>query len=294
MEAIVLCAGEGVRLRPLTHHIAKPLVPVANEPLLRIILRNLASAGLFNVGVNAWYRKEDIVSFCAVENFPGKISVIEENEILGTGGGIANIAASLNINDTFLVHNGDIFCDFDLAKGIRFHRERGAMCTLFVKSGATEITAVGEEVVDVAGRLGAKGERAYKFIGVSVWQPECLRFFPGPGTPGNAVDAMVAIILNHPNKIKVFDIGGAVWSDIGAPKAYLELHRSLLGRNVKLARGIILPEGTRIAGFLCVGKGAKIGAGCRFKDVVVWENSEISNGVNLSDAIVGGFGALRI
>jgi len=279
----------------MTLHRAKPLVPVLCTPILGHILESLEANGIFRAAANVWYRKEDLLAYGeTLAEIPVRFSLVPEKRLLGTGGGIANVAAKLNPSGPVLVHNGDIYTNADLSAAIREHRLSGALLTLLVREGNPEVTTVRDEVVDIANRLGTQGECTQKFSGISVWEPDAFKYLPQPGEPGDAIDAIVSILKDRPGSIRTYDIGNALWSDIGTPNEYLELHRKLIGNQVHLSEGIALPMGVQIEGFLCTCSGSKIGAGCRLKDVVVWPESEIAPGSQLERAIVGPFGVSRV
>jgi len=295
MDAIILCAGEGTRLRPLTLHKAKPVIPVVCEPILSHILGELEKYGIFRAAANIWHRQEDFLDFCEASGAsPVRLSLVPEKTLLGTGGGISNVAAHLQSTGPVLVHNGDIYTDADLSSVIREHRASGAMLTLLTRDGEPEIETIGNEVIDIAGRLGKKGENAWKFTGISIWDSEALEYLPRPGVFGDAVDTMVSILKAAPGAIKAHNIGDALWTDIGTPDEYLELHRRLLGKEVYSKENIELPPGVRVDGFLCLCRNARIGAGSVLEDVIVWPDSEIPQGSVLNRAVVGPFGILRI
>ncbi len=295
MEAIILCAGEGTRLRPLSNHLPKPLFPVVCEPLLSSILDNLARHGIFRAVANVWYRKEDFLEF-AQEHSGGEVllSLVPEEKLLGTGGGIANVADHIKPKGTFLVHTGDIFSIIDLTSAIREHRASDARLTFLVRKGAREIFTREGAVVDINSQIGAESDSAWKFTGISIWEPEILEFMPRPGTPGGAVEGWISAIREFPGQIRFHDIGDALWSDIGTPWDYLELHRKLLDGDNFVAKRVDYAHGVRMRGNVCICGGARIASGCSLRDTVIWPGCEIGPGTILDSAIVGPFGIHRV
>lgn len=294
MRAIILCAGEGTRLRPLTLHRPKPLFPVLCVPLLERILGNLADHGIFRATANVWYRRQDFMDFVADYRGETLFSLVPEDELLGTGGGIANVAANIDIDDTFIVHTGDIFCDIDFTSAIREHRASGAELTFLVRRGAKEIFAHSDKVIDINGEIGITGDSAWKFTGISIWEPEMLDYMPRPGSPGGAVNGWIRAIRKNPGTIRIHDIGDAMWADIGTPRDYVELHKTLLGGGNSVAKGVDLPAGVNLRGNACICPGAEIGAGSSLNDVVIWPGGKIQSGTSLDGAIVGPFGIHRL
>ncbi len=294
MQAIILCAGEGTRLRSLTLHLPKPLFPVLCRPLLEHILGTLAEHGIFRATANVWYRRQDFMDFVGDYRGDTLLSLVPEDKLLGTGGGIANIGANIDIDDTFIVHTGDIFCDIDFTSAIRQHRASGAKLTFLVRKGAKEIFAHGDEVVDINCEIGLTGDSAWKFTGISIWEPEILDYMPRPGNPGGAVKGWIRAILENPGAIRIHDIGDAIWADIGTPRDYVELHKNLLGGENHIAKGVNLPAGVNLRGNVCICSGAEIGAGCILADVVIWPGGKIPAGTSLEAAVVGPFGIHRL
>jgi len=268
---------------------------VVCEPLLGSILDNLAYHGIFRAVANVWYRKEDFLEF-AQKRSGGEVlfSLVPEENLLGTGGGIANVAAHVKPKGTFIVHTGDIFSNIDLTSAIRQHRGSGAKLTFLVRRGAREIFVRGDEVVDINGQIGAESESAWKFTGISIWEPEVLEFMPRPGTPGGAVEGWISAIRQFPGQLRIHDIGDALWKDIGTPKDYLELHRQLLDGDNFVAKGVDYAHGVRMRGNVCICGGARIASGCSLCDTVIWAGCEIAPGTILDSAIVGPFGVHRI
>ncbi len=291
MQAIILCAGEGTRLKPLSNYLPKPLFPVLCEPLLGHILDNMAKHGIFRVAANVWFRKEDFLEFAESRSGGGVLfSLVPEEDLLGTGGGIANVAEKLRPQGTFLVHTGDIFAEIDFTTAIRVHRESGAALTFLVRRGAREILANGYSVVDINGIIGTQSDSAWKFTGVSLWEPEMLDFMPRPGASGGAVEGWIEAIRALPGKIRFYDIGDALWTDIGTPRDYLELHSRLLCGGNHISKFAEIGSGARLDSGVCVCSGARIGEKCSLRDVVVWPNCDIPAGISLEKAIVGPFG----
>ncbi len=295
MEAIILCAGEGTRLRPITNHLAKPLVPVVCVPILEHILSNLEKHGIYRAAANIHHKQEDFFTFVENRIFGAmRFSLVPEENLLGAGGGISNIAANMKPAGPVLVHAGDIYTDVDFTHALRHHRAGGALITLLVRKGEPEIYTAGESVVDINGIIGNPADSSWKFTAISIWETDALKFLPRPGDFGNAIDAMIALISTHRGAVSFFDIGDSLWSDIGAPKFYLELHGKILGQTQHIGDGLELPPGVRTFGTFCACSGAEIGPGSNLKNVVVLDGGVIAPGSRLENAIVGPFGIIRI
>ena len=124
MNAMILAAGLGTRLRPHTLHTPKPLFTINQRPVLDLTIERLARIGCLRIIVNTHHLHQKINDHVARGDYPVAITTRYEPEILGTGGGIANIA-DLWDHGTLLVINGDIVCDIDLASVLDSHRHSG-------------------------------------------------------------------------------------------------------------------------------------------------------------------------
>ena len=104
----------------------------------------------------------------------------------------------------------------------------------------------------------------------------------------------ISAIRENRGAIRIHDISDAIWADIGQPQDYIELHKKLLSGENSVAKGIHLPAGVNLRGNVCICPGAKVGAGCSLKDIVIWPGGEIPAGTALDGAIVGPFGVHRL
>jgi NDP-sugar pyrophosphorylase family protein len=153
---MILAAGLGTRLRPLTNDRPKALVTVGDQTLLEIALARLRSFGVTEVIVNAHHFAELIVAYLeAHHNFGLRITVSHEPELLDTGGGL-KLAAPFFLESTqtdpFIVHNVDVFSDLDLGRMIEFHRQQNALATLAVQQRTSSRQLLFDDVGQLCGR----------------------------------------------------------------------------------------------------------------------------------------------
>lgn len=128
MRAVILAGGKGTRLAPYTTVLPKPLMPIGDMPILEIVLRQLAHHGFNEVTLAVGHLAELLMAYCGNgEKFGVKIDYSREEEPLGTAGPISLIP---NLNETFLVMNGDLLSTLDYSAMWKYHRERGAIATL--------------------------------------------------------------------------------------------------------------------------------------------------------------------
>ncbi len=131
LNAFILAAGLGERLRPLTDHIPKPLIPILGKPVLQSILEKVSTLPVNKIGINIHHKKELIDNWINQADFGKIIELFPEDSILGTGGALKNAEAFLSSN-TFLVHNSDILSEIDLEKLLESHFSSENMVTLAV------------------------------------------------------------------------------------------------------------------------------------------------------------------
>jgi len=131
LSAFILAAGLGERLRPITHHIPKPLLPILGKPVLQSVLERIMALPINKIGINLHHKKQIIENWLIQSEYFENITLFHEDPILGTGGALKNAEAFLK-KSPFLVHNSDILSDMDLDKLIEFHNSSGNIATLAV------------------------------------------------------------------------------------------------------------------------------------------------------------------
>lgn len=225
-RALVLAAGLGTRLRPLTDRLPKPLLPLGGEPLLARIAGRLRAAGVTHLAVNAHHLADRIEA--AARALPGfdEVAVFPEPEILGTGGALWGARAFLDGDGPFLLHNGDVECDADLAALWAAHVGSGAEATLLLTSwpevDSVRLGADGR-VRDIGDRLGAAphdADRRLTYTGVAVLEPRFLDRLPAGAS--SLVDALSAALSDDPGAVRGHAPEGLAWSDLGTPGRYLD------------------------------------------------------------------------
>ena len=263
--AMVLCAGLGTRLAPLTDELAKPLMPVGDLPVLAHIGAALAGAGLAPIVVNTHHRPADFAR--EVGRYKPEVHLVHEPMILGTAGGVAHAAAALG-EGSIVVWNGDILAPaLDVAALIARHRAASAGALWVVEPAAAGKGTVGLDdegrVVRLRGeRFGAETSGG-DFLGVQVMGPELRRTLPSKG----CLVADVALpLLRQGGRIDTFLYRGE-WDDIGHPASLLRANLRWLA-----ARGL----------------GAWSAAGTTIDARATLERSVVAEG-----AVVNGAGVVR-
>jgi len=224
MKAMILAAGEGTRLRPLTEHCPKPMLPVGGRPLLEHLLKLLRSHGVREVAINLHYHPEAVTSHFGDGSGLGmKIAYSHEKQLLGTAGALRRMASFLD--DTFIVLCGDLLTDTDLTSLAEFHRWRGAVAT-------TALHRVEEPgragLVDTAPdgrifRFEEKPPRSRHFTnlacaGIYVFEPAVLAEIP-EGRPSDLGHDLFPCLINKGLPVYGLEGVGQVL-DIGSPERY--------------------------------------------------------------------------
>ncbi|MBM4130180.1 hypothetical protein FJ250_04015 [bacterium] len=218
LRGMVLAAGHGTRLRPLTDLVPKPLLPVGGRALLDLAVANLDRAGVGPIVVNTHHLAEQVAAHVRARPDSARFALSHEPAILGTGGALDGARAFLDAAPEFLLHNGDVLTDADLGDLLRAHRESGAVATLMlVDCPAVNTVDVGadDEVLRLAGRGagGPAGARRLTYAGVGAFSRRLLADVPAG--PSSLVDALTAVIAREPGAARAWIPAGARWDDVG-------------------------------------------------------------------------------
>lgn len=277
MRAMIMAAGKGTRLSPLTDLMPKPMVPIVNRPALHHILSLLARHGLPEVVINLHHLPQAITGHFGTGTDLGMaISYSHEPELLGTAGGVKNNAAFLG-GDTFLVMSGDALTDIDLTGLLAAHRRTGSIATLAVKEVADPslygvvVADDDERVVGFQEKPSAEEARSRLCnCGIYVFEPEILSHIPDGQFDdfGRRLfpDLLHRRIPFHIHRIEEY------WSDVGNLREYLRGNVDALTRRVRVDvpgteirpgvwvdNGAHIPASARLEAPVLIGRGCDIG-----------------------------------
>ena len=298
MRAMILGAGLGTRLRPLSDLRPKPAVPVRGLPLIAYPLALLARHGVSEVVINVHHKPAALIDAAERHAPPGlRVRFSHEESLLGTGGGIRRAAAFLRESDPCLVLAGDMLLDVDLGALIGEHRRQGSAWTLLLRDdprgasfGTIGVDATGR-IRRIARRFDLGGEqRAGLYAHATVMAARAFDTMPGREAFGH-LDGWIAPLLQAgADDVRAELLGPAqcVWEPVGSPAEYLaaNLHPPALSFLDPDARA--RAEGTRFAPGLVIGAGAEIGAGARLEDVVVWDGERVPAGLHARRGVFAG------
>jgi len=307
LVGVVLCAGLGTRLGPLTGLVPKPAVPVCNVPLVRYALGLLAGAGIRRAVVNVHHLPEAMAAAArtAAAELGLALAVSHEPVIAGTVGALRDARSLLGGAEAVVVLNGDVLFDVDLAAVLSAHRATGALATMTLlpmpaESGYASVEIDGGgRVRRIAGRYGPGGGEltAWHFPGLSVVAPELLALVPdqpfacdihGDVYPPLLARGLVRGLVTH-----------GAWSDLGTPASYLAANLEVAAGRIDLAKFGLPPPcriaaSARIDAAARVGEDAVVGEGClvpsgaRVERAVLWPGTRLRAGEAVVGAVAAG------
>jgi mannose-1-phosphate guanylyltransferase len=326
MKAMVLAAGKGTRLLPLTGEVPKPMAPIAGKPMIQHIFELLAKSGIEEVHVNISHLAEAILRSYGEKTRVNGMTVdfSREQDLMGTAGGVKRIAD--RFDETFVVIMGDALTDVDVREVVAFHKERGAIATLALKH-VEDASQYGVAELDVEKNiLGFQekpktGEAVSNLAntGIYVLEPEVLDYVPNDTVFDFAEDVFPGL-LESGEKVVGYDEGDFYWSDIGTIKSYRIAQRDALSGRVAVevpgerwGRGLWISRKARIhpsayghidgyavvgdeavvgrraslSEVAAVGRGCRVGDGATVKRSILLPGSSVGSEAYLEDCVLG-------
>ncbi|MBU1867126.1 MAG: NDP-sugar synthase, partial [Candidatus Margulisbacteria bacterium] len=309
MKAIVLAGGLGTRLHPLTVNIPKPMVPVANRPLMQFTMELLKQNDFDDVTALLYHQPEVIKKYFGNgSKFGQKISYIEAKDDYGTAGAVR--LAAVDVKETFLVMSSDVLSDFDLKAAVAYHKEKHAQVTI-VLTRVPNPLQYGIVILNSDGSVKYFLEKpSWSEIfsdtvncGMYIIEPEIVSLIPAGRSFDFSLD-LFPLLLSK--KVPIFGyIAAGNWRDIGSVDEYSRASSAVLkvgekridkeaklAATVKLAGKIVVGAGSFVADNVVLenvtlGRGNQIGRDTVLRDVILWDNVTIGNEVNANRSIIG-------
>jgi NDP-sugar pyrophosphorylase family protein len=316
-KAVLLTGGLGTRLRPLTHKVPKPLVPVANRALISYPLAMLRQGGVEEAILACGYRADSLRA--GIERL-GDLGLVvrlaEEKRPLDTAGAVRNALTSAD--EPFVVMNGDQIMDVDVGALLAAHEQRQADLTIVVRR-VPDVAAYGLVPCDVGGRVQEFGEkrpfdptgRNLINTGMYVFSPNVLSAIP-KGEPFSNERQLFPGLIRDGRPVFAFRMSEeAFWADVGTPANYLETNRDLLNdalsgvplatvaagadvspdaslsAPISLAEGCEIGPGTEVGPNVSVGERATIAEAVAIRNSILWPSSHVGARSRLANVIVG-------
>lgn len=307
LKAMVMAAGMGSRLEPITLRFPKPLIPVMNRPLMDIILTQLKNIGVSEVISNTYYLADQIINRYKDNNLGVKFSYVKETELSGTAGGVKKCQFFFDKDEDFIVMSGDILTTADIKKGIEIHKKSGAIATIGVKEIPHEhvshfgVVVTGEDGYIKEFQEKPSIEEAKSNLintGIYIFNYKIFDYIPENTFYDFAKNVFPKLLEDK--QINTFLVS-EYWNDIGTIGQYKQsiqdvfngickiehedvsetnLGRYLAGSNTKI------PETVRFVGNTVVGNNCKLGEYIKLENCVVLDGAEIKTGSELSDCVV--------
>jgi NDP-sugar pyrophosphorylase family protein len=321
---MILAAGLGSRLRPLTTYLPKPLAPILNRPLLWYLIRHVRQAGIHEIAINLHYQARHIRSWLGHgERLGVAVTYSDEDELLGSAGGVRRMRGFFGDEAALIVH-GDILFDVDLAAVIEYHLSRAALATIVLVPAHRQYS-YGRIRVNAHGHIAQFVDRQAPwvsgplietlFTGVQILDPAVLDALPTTSVAALTTDVYPPLLTN-PSRLYGYLMHG-YWSDIGTPRRYWETNMDAVAGRVGSAvclpanedsrmispqghgrpAGIIHPpvvisSNTAMQASASVGPEVILGEGCqlahnvRLVQSVLWPRVRVGRGVTIARSVV--------
>jgi mannose-1-phosphate guanylyltransferase len=295
-QAFVLAAGLGMRLRPLTDDLPKPLVPIFQKPLITFAFDHLAAAGVESFVVNTHHLPERFERHFDGNSYEGLfVRLVHEPVLLETGGGIRNAQRWLG-TEPFIVYSGDVLTDLTLAPLIEEHFRKGNDVTLALRETglAANVAFRDGRVIDIQNRYGHAGN--YDYANVSIWGPKIFDRIP----LGKKISfvPILAEWIGEKGKIGGVVLNEGRWFNLSSIREYLAVHRTIKeegwrpaqvktpGWPVRVAPDAQIDPTAQVTGFSSIAAGCYVGAGAIVEDSLLWPGAQVASNSHLRNCIV--------
>ncbi len=313
MRAMILAAGFGTRLKPLTLGLPKPMFPVLNRPLLEHTLNFLSFNGIQDIIINVHHLPDKIIKhFGDGTDFGVRLQFSREEEILGTAGGLKKAQSFLE-KETFLVMNSDVLADIDLDTVLSFHKEKKSCLTLVVRKDA-DPEKYGPIELDNDGRITRFMNASIKnppattqkvmFTGIQIMEPEIFSRIPINKFYGTAEDVFPTMIEEE---LPVYGtLHKKYWIDMGTRETYIQAQADAMEAKLALKTSpsrnpqgpLVVPpvhigKDCEISNDAQVGPYAVLGDRCRLRsgavveNSILWAGATIGSGATVRNSIIG-------
>ena len=306
IKAMVMSAGVGSRLDPLTRFVPKPLVPIANRPVMDILFEKLISIGVKDVICNTHYLSDKIIERYKKNNFGINFNFIKEETLSGTAGGVKKCQFFFDKDNPFLVLSADGLSNVDLEKGIEIHKKSGAIATIGIKQiSLEEVSHFGVVVTDENGFISefqekpSINEAKSNFIntGIYIFDYKIFDYIPENTFYDFAKNVFPELLKEH--AINTFEVK-EYWSDIGTLEQYKQSTQDLFNGECKfshapivntdsgsyIAEDAVIPKTVKFVGNSVIGKYSSIGENSVIENSIIWDNVVIAPNLRIADSVI--------
>ncbi|MFH0702881.1 MAG: NDP-sugar synthase [bacterium] len=323
-KAMIMAAGAGTRLDPLTQKIPKPMVPVANKPLMEIILAHIKNFGIKNVIANTHFLAEIIhEKFGGENNLDINFNYVYETELSGTAGGVKKCEWFFEPGETFLVVSGDALTDINIDNLIEKHKSTGAIATMALKEiPISQVKHFGVVVIDDKTRVIEFQEKPsieeaksnLVNTGIYVFETDNFKYIPENTFCDFAKNVFPKIMAN--NELLCAHVIDEYWSDIGTTNQYRLSSHDILTQKVNIdlpyvkseliwtlddsgisnkalfydktivGNKTIIKDNVKFYGNCVIGNNCVINENAQIRNSIIWDNVIIEKGARLDGCIV--------
>jgi mannose-1-phosphate guanylyltransferase len=287
MKAMILAAGLGTRLGPLTEERPKALMPVVNIPIITRNIEYLKSFGVRNIAVNTHHHYNQILDYLdRGRPFGIYIDARVEAEILGTGGGIKNFQDLFDAG-SFVVMNSDILTNIDLATAYEHHKKSGNIATLILhnREPFNHIRVNNRNrIIEI---IPKNNPDMLAFTGIHIMEPEIFNHIQEKRY-SDIIDCY-RLLIQSGGYIGAYISESHYWYDIGTLEGYISANKELLARRDRpfsiesdscLASSVILEE------WAVVGKKAYLGDRVKIQRSILWDNVTVKDNIRITDSVI--------
>lgn len=306
VKVMIMSAGVGSRLDPLTREIPKPLVPVANKPVMDILFESLSEIGISDVICNTYYLADKIIERYKNNNLNINFNYIKEEELSGTAGGVKKCQYFFDKNSCFLVLSADGLFNADLQRAIEIHKASKTIATIGIKEiPHEEVSHFGVVVTDKDGFITEFQEKPSieeaksNFIntGIYIFDYKIFDYIPENTFYDFAKNVFPKLVSSR--AINTFKVDG-YWSDIGTIEQYKQSTKDLFDGKcsfehspiVNCENGRYISEISEIdssvefIGDSTIGQDVVMGENVVIENSIIWDNVEIKDNIKISDSVI--------
>ncbi len=307
-KAMIMAAGVGSRLEPLSNVLPKPLVPLANVPAMDIIIKNLISFGIKDIIANTYYKADDIQKHYKNTSFNCNFQFIKEKELSGTAGGVKKCQFFFNENEDFIVLSGDGLSDININKVYESHKRSGAIATIVLKEvDYKNVSMYGVVHTDSNGYVNVFQEKPsienaksnLVNTGIYVFNYSIFKYIPKNMFYDFAKNVFPNM-LECGLKINTYIMDG-YWNDVGSLEQYKTSNFDILRHQINSYKPVVnktqnglclfgknlkMTDPIKFEGNCIVGENCKIGKNSKIINSILWDDVEIEDNVIVENSII--------
>lgn len=304
-KAMVMSAGMGSRLEPLTLLVPKPLVPIANKPVMDILFESLVNIGIKDIVCNTYYLADQIIERYKTNTLGVNFNYIKEDTLSGTAGGFKKCQFFFDQGETIVALSADGLTNADIEEGIRIHQNSGAIATIGVKRVAKEeVSHFGVVVTDNDGFITEFQEKPAIEVaksnlintGIYIFDYKIFDYIPENTFYDFAKNVFPKLLEER--QINTFAVD-EYWSDVGTLDQYKISNHDAFSGKCKFNHGEIhithggsyisaseIPQSAKFIGESVIGTNCKIGENVILENSIIWDNVKIADNIHIKNSII--------